>query len=181
MNSSNESGPSLDFQAGYGFEERKNLATSFKLGEGLVGQCAMEKKRILLTEVPSDYVRINSGLGSSPPLNIIVLPILFEGSVRAVVELASFSPFSPIHQTFLDQLTESIGLVLNTVEANTFTDDLLQQAQSQAEALLAQQNELRHSNEDLERQTKQLAEEHRGRGEKARGRAGQAPRRGEGR
>ena len=158
MNSANESGPSLDFQAGYGFEERKNIATSFRLGEGLVGQCAMEKKRILLTEVPSDYVRINSGLGSSSPLNIIVLPILFEGSVRAVVELASFSPFSPIHQTFLDQLTESIGLVLNTVEANTLTDDLLQQAQSQAEALLAQQNELRHSNEDLELQTKQLAE-----------------------
>jgi signal transduction histidine kinase/HAMP domain-containing protein/ActR/RegA family two-component response regulator len=159
MNTSHGSEPTLDFQAGYGFEERKNLATSFKLGEGLVGQCAMEKKRILLTEVPSDYVRINSGLGSSPPLNIIVFPILFEGSVRAVVELASFSPFSPIHQTFLDRLTESIGPVLNTVEANTLTDDLLRQARSQAEALLAQQNELRHSNEDLERQTKQLAEQ----------------------
>ncbi len=159
MNSSHGSGPTLEFQAGYGFEERKSMATSFRLGEGLVGQCALEKKRILLTEVPSDYVRINSGLGSSSPLNIIVLPILFEGSVRAVVELASFSPFSPIHQTFLDQLTESIGLVLNTVEANTLTDDLLQQARSQAEALLAQQNELRHSNEDLERQTKQLAEQ----------------------
>ena len=158
MNSSG-SEPTLDFQAGYGFEERKNLATSFKLGEGLVGQCAVEKKRILLTEVPSDYVRINSGLGSSSPLNIIVFPILFEGSVRAVVELASFSPFSPIHQTFLDRLTESIGPVLNTVEANTLTDDLLRQARSQAEALLAQQNELRHSNEDLERQTKQLAEQ----------------------
>ena len=159
MNSSHGSEPILEFQAGYGFEERKSMATSFRLGEGLVGQCAMEKKRILLTEVPGDYVRINSGLGSSTPLNIIVLPILFEGSVRAVVELASFSPFSPIHQTFLDQLTESIGLVLNTVEANTLTDDLLQQARSQAEALLAQQNELRRSNEDLERQTKQLAEQ----------------------
>ena len=86
--------PVLELQAGYGYEERKHLSTSFRLGEGLVGQCAKEKKRILLTDVPGDYVRINSGLGESPPLNIIVLPVLFEGSVRAVVELASFSPFS---------------------------------------------------------------------------------------
>ncbi len=153
------SGPVLELQAGYGIQERKHLATSFRLGEGLVGQCALEKERILLTQVPSDYVSINSGLGASPPLNIIVLPILFEGTVRAVVELASFSAFSLIHQTFLDQLTESIGLVLNTVEANTLTDDLLEQAQSQAEALRSQQNELRNSNEDLERQTKRLAEQ----------------------
>ncbi len=150
--------PLLEMQAGYGFEERRNLATSFRLGEGLVGQCAKEKKRILLTEVPADYVRINSGLGASTPLNIIVLPILFEGSVRAVVELASFSPFSVIHQTFLDQLTESIGLVLNTIEANTVTENLLKQSQSQAEELRSQQEELRESNEDLGRQASLLAE-----------------------
>ena len=94
--------PVLELQAGYGYEERRHLSTSFRLGEGLVGQCAKEKKRILLTEVPGDYVRINSGLGASPPLNIIVLPVLFEGSVRAVIELASFSPFSVTHQAFLD-------------------------------------------------------------------------------
>ena len=87
--------PVLEFQAGYGYEERKRLSTSFRLGEGLVGQCAKEKKRILLTEVPEDYVRISSGLGASAPLNIIVLPVLFEGSVRAVVELASLSPVQP--------------------------------------------------------------------------------------
>jgi signal transduction histidine kinase/ActR/RegA family two-component response regulator len=135
----------LTFQAGYGYEERRHLSTSFRLGEGLVGQCAKEKKRILLTEVPSDYVKINSGLGDSPPLNIIVLPVVFEGSVRAVVELASFSPFSLTHQAFLDQLTESIGLVLNTIEANTLTENLLKQSQSLAD-------ELRESNEDLGRQ-----------------------------
>ena len=87
--------PVLRYQAGYGYKERKHLANQFRLGEGLVGQCAQEKQRILLTDVPSDYVRINSGLGESPPLNIIVLPILFEGSVRAVVELASFSQLQP--------------------------------------------------------------------------------------
>ena len=151
--------PVLEFQAGYGYEERKHLSTSFRLGEGLVGQCAKEKKRILLTEVPGDYVRINSGLGESPPLNIIVLPVLFEGSVRAVVELASFSPFSPTHQAFLDQLPESIGLVLNTIEADTLTENLLKQSQSQAEELRSQQEELRESNEDLGRQAALLAEQ----------------------
>jgi signal transduction histidine kinase/HAMP domain-containing protein/ActR/RegA family two-component response regulator len=148
----------LELQAGYGFEERRHLSTSFRLGEGLVGQCAKEKKRILLTEVPGDYVRINSGLGASAPLNIIVLPVLFEGSVRAVVELASFSPFSATHQAFLDQLPESIGLVLNTIEANTLTENLLKQSQSQGEELRQQQEELRESNADLGRQAKLLAE-----------------------
>jgi signal transduction histidine kinase/HAMP domain-containing protein len=150
--------PALELQTSYGYEERRQLSTSFRLGEGLVGQCALEKKRILLTDVPSDYVRINSGLGASPPLNIIVLPVLFEGSVRAVVELASFSPFSITHQTFLDQLTESIGLVLNTIEANTLTENLLAQSQSLAAELRSQQEELRQSNEDLEGQASLLAQ-----------------------
>jgi HAMP domain-containing protein/putative methionine-R-sulfoxide reductase with GAF domain len=151
--------PLLKFQAGYGYEERKHLLTTFQVGQGLVGQCAQEKQRILLTNVPSDYVKINSGLGDSTPLNIIVLPILFEGSVRAVLELASFSPFSDAHQTFLDQLPESIGLVLNTIAADTITENLLKQSQSQAAELLSQQEELRTSNEDLERQTKLLAQQ----------------------
>ena len=156
---SDGSEPVLQFQAGYGYEERKHLSTSFGLGEGLVGQCALEKKRILLTEVPSDYVSISSGLGESTPLNIIVLPVLFEGSVRAVVELASFSAFSHSHQAFLDQLPESIGLVLNTIEADTLTGNLLEQSQTQAEELRSQQEELRESNEDLGRQAAQLADQ----------------------
>ena len=151
--------PALVYQAGYGYKERKHLANHFRLGEGLVGQCAQEKQRILLTNVPSDYIKINSGLGESAPLNIIVLPILFEGSVRAVVELASFNPFSPTHQAFLDQLTETIGLVLNTIEANTLTENLLKQAQSQAQELQARQEELRSSNDDLGTQAARLAEQ----------------------
>src|SRR3984893_12400329 len=126
--------PVLQLQAGYGYEERRHLSTSFRLGEGLVGQCAKEKKRILLTDLPGNYVRVNSGLGSSPPLNIIVLPVLFEGMVRAVVELASFSPFSPTHQAFLDQLPESIGLFLNTTEANTGTEHTHEEAHTAAGA-----------------------------------------------
>ena len=142
--------PVLQMQAGYGYQERKSLSKSFRLGEGLVGQCALEKKRILLTNVPDDYVQINSGLGSATPLNVIVVPVLFEGAVRAVLELASFTPFSPAHQAFLDQLTESIGLALNTIEADTRTDNLLKQSQSLAEELRAQKEELRESNADLE-------------------------------
>jgi signal transduction histidine kinase/HAMP domain-containing protein/ActR/RegA family two-component response regulator len=151
--------PALTFQAGYGYKERKHLANHFRLGEGLVGQCAQEKQRILLTNVPDDYIMISSGLGESRPLNIIVLPILFEGTVRAVVELASFNPFSAIHQEFLDQLTETIGLVLNTIEANTLTENLLKQAQSQAEELRARQAELRRCNDDLATEAKRLAEQ----------------------
>ncbi len=150
--------PSLEFQAGYGFKERKHLGSSFQLGEGLVGQCALEKERILLTDVPDDYIRINSGLGESRPLNIIVLPILFEGSVRAVIELASFSPFSDAHQSLLDQLTESIGLVLNTVDATSVTDELLQQSQSQALELQSGQEELESKYQEVEA-AKRLVEE----------------------
>jgi signal transduction histidine kinase/ActR/RegA family two-component response regulator len=150
--------PVLQFQAGYGYKQRKHLASFFKLGEGLVGQCALEKERILLTEVPGDYIQINSGLGESPPLNIIVLPILFEGSVRAVIELASLSHFSRTHQSFLDQLTESIGLVLNTVEATAVTERLLEQARSQAQELQSRQEQLGQSNAELAEQAALLAE-----------------------
>jgi signal transduction histidine kinase/HAMP domain-containing protein/ActR/RegA family two-component response regulator len=150
--------PVLQFQAGYGFKERKNLSSSFRLGEGLVGQCALEKERILLTEAPADYIQISSGLGEARPLNIIVLPILFEGSVRAVIELASFSAFSPTHQSLLDQLTESIGLVLNTVAAQAVSDKLLEQSQTQAKELQSRQEQLHQSNADLAEQAALLAD-----------------------
>jgi len=150
--------PRLEFQAGYGYKERKHLSNSFRLGEGLVGQCALEKERILLTDVPGDYIQISSGLGESTPLNIIVLPILFEGKVRAVIELASFGAFSPTHLSLLDQLTESIGLVLNTVAATSVTDKLLEQSLTQAEELQSRQQQLHRSNEELAAQAKLLAD-----------------------
>ena len=151
--------PVLVLQAGYGCRERENLAQHFRIGEGLIGQAAQEKRRILLSEVPSDYVTISSGLGASAPLNIIILPIVFEGSVRAVVELASLSEFSLTHQAFLDQLIEMIGLVLNTIEANTRTENLLKQSLSQARELQARQEQLSSSNQDLAKQAKRLAEQ----------------------
>jgi CheY-like chemotaxis protein/HAMP domain-containing protein len=155
--------PILKLIASYAYKQRKHLANRFHFGEGLVGQSALEKKPILLTSVPDDYVHITSGLGEAPPRNIVVLPILFEGEVKAVVELASFQPFSQIHQLFLDQLAESVGVVLNMIAANMRTEELLQQSQAltgelqdQSEELRKQQEELRKSNSDLETQARTL-------------------------
>jgi HAMP domain-containing protein/signal transduction histidine kinase/CheY-like chemotaxis protein len=130
-----------------------------KLGEGLIGQCALERRKILLSEVPSGYLPISSGLGEGRPANIIVLPVLFEDSVKGVIELASFERFSPAHQALLDQLTESIGIVLNTIEANTLTEDLLKQSQSLAGELQSQQEELRQTNQKLEEKAQLLADQ----------------------
>jgi hypothetical protein len=140
----------------YAYRERKSLANRFQLGEGLVGQAALEKDRILLTEVPSDYVKINSGLGEASPLNIVVLPVLFESEVKAVIELASFHRFNETHLAFLDQLTESIAIVLNTIEASMRQEELLKQSQSLAEELQGQQRELTETNKRLEQQAKSL-------------------------
>ncbi|MBP2310596.1 response regulator, partial [Azospirillum melinis] len=148
--------PLLELVASYALKERKNLSNRFHLKEGLVGQCAYEKKRILLTNVPRDYVSISSGLGEAPPLNIIVLPVLFEDDVKAVIELASFGRFSETHQSFLEQLTESIGIVLNTIAANMRTEGLLKQSQRLTTELQSQQEELKTTNERLEQQAASL-------------------------
>jgi HAMP domain-containing protein/signal transduction histidine kinase/CheY-like chemotaxis protein len=151
--------PALNLLASYAFQERKRVANKFKLGEGLVGQCALEKQKILLTNVPSNYIQVSSGLGESTPTNVIVLPVLFEGQVKAVLELASFDRFNTTHQALLDQLTESIGIVLNTIQANTRTEDLLKQSQSLASELQSQQEELRQTNQKLEEKAGLLAEQ----------------------
>ncbi|MDI6777285.1 MAG: HAMP domain-containing protein [Syntrophales bacterium] len=151
--------PVLKLMSGYAYKERKNISSQFRISEGLVGQCAFEKQRIMLTNVPSDYIQITSGLGEATPLNIFVMPILFEGGVKAVVELASFERFSLTHQTFLDQLAESIGIVLNTIEANMRTEELLKQSQSLTEELQSQQEELQQTNEELEEKARLLVEQ----------------------
>jgi signal transduction histidine kinase/CheY-like chemotaxis protein/HAMP domain-containing protein len=151
-----EGAPVLKLASAYAYRERKELGNRFRIGEGLVGQCAFEKERILLTEVPSDYIRISSGLGQLAPLSIVVLPVLFEGDVKAVIELASFHRFNDIHLSLLDQLTETIGIVLNTIEANSRTEDLLEKSQSLADRLQGQQEELRETNTRLERQATSL-------------------------
>jgi CheY-like chemotaxis protein/signal transduction histidine kinase/CHASE3 domain sensor protein len=150
--------PVLKLLSSYAYKKRKNLANQFHLGEGLVGQCAVEKQRILLTQVPSDYIRISSGLGEAPPLNIIVLPVLFETEVSAVIELASFSPFSHLHLTFLEQLSENLGVFLNNIASQLQTQQLLEESITLTEELQTQQEELQQSNQRLEEQAHELEE-----------------------
>ncbi len=150
--------PVLKLLSGYAYKERKNLANQFRLGEGLVGQSALEKQRILLTEVPNDYIRISSGLGEAPPLNIIVLPILFEAQVNAVIELASFGSFSELHLTFLEQLSENLGVFLNNIASQLQTQQLLEESVTLTEELQTQQEELQQSNQRLEEQAQDLEE-----------------------
>lgn len=148
--------PLLKLVGSYAYQERKQLNNQFHLGESLVGQCALEKQRILLTNVPSDYTRISSGLGETTPLNIIVLPVLFEDQVTAVIELASLQRFSNIHLTFLEQVTQGIGVVLNTIASDTRTALLLEQSQALAEELRLRQEELEEGNRRLEEQAEEL-------------------------
>jgi CheY-like chemotaxis protein/HAMP domain-containing protein len=129
------------------------------LGQGLVGQCAMEKQRILLDAVPREYPRIRSSLGGARPASVVVLPVLFEGETKAVIELASLSPFTPTHLIFLEQLTQSIGVVLNTIEATMRTENLLEQSQQLTAELQTRQTELQRTNEELATKAKQLAEQ----------------------
>jgi HAMP domain-containing protein/signal transduction histidine kinase/CheY-like chemotaxis protein len=133
----------LKLFSAYAYNKELELKKEFSLGEGLVGQVALEKERILLTNVPKNYIKISSGLGEAAPISVIVLPVLFENQTKAVIELASFETFSETHLDFLSQLTESIGIVLNTIEANSRTEKLLEQSQSLAE-------ELRRTNEELQ-------------------------------
>jgi len=133
--------PRLTLLASYGSKGQSAIGSQLELGEGLVGQCAIEKEKILLADVPRDYVTIFSGLGGASPQNILVIPVIFEGQVKGVLELASFERFSPTHEAFLDQLAESIGIVINTIEANTRTEDLLTQSQSLAQELQSRQEE----------------------------------------
>ena len=140
----------LKLLASYASKGRRAHGKEMDIGEGLVGQCAIEKRKLLLTNVRTDAFRIATGLSDSSPLDVLVMPVVFEGEVRGVMELASLEHFNPSHQAFLDQLTESIGIVINTIEANTRTEDLLKQSQSLAE-------ELQQTNQELEEKARQLA------------------------
>jgi signal transduction histidine kinase/HAMP domain-containing protein/DNA-binding response OmpR family regulator len=155
LDSSKET-PQLSLLASYA-DRGQGIGRTLRLGEGLVGQCALEKQKIRITSAPPEYVRISSGLGEAPPRGIIVLPVIFEGQVKGVLELASFDTFNPTQQAFLDQLTESIGIVLNTIEANMRTEDLLKQSQSLARELQSRQEELQNTNQELQEKAGLLA------------------------
>jgi CheY-like chemotaxis protein/signal transduction histidine kinase/HAMP domain-containing protein len=152
----NEFAGSYILMGSYAFKERKHVTNRIMPGDGLVGQCVLEKKPLLLTQVPGDYIQIRSGLGEATPLEILVLPILFEDEVLAVIELASFKSFTSIQHDLLEQLSSTLGVVLQSVNSRQRTEELLLESQLLTEELQTQQEELRTSNEELEEQTQIL-------------------------
>jgi signal transduction histidine kinase/CheY-like chemotaxis protein/HAMP domain-containing protein len=146
----------LELLASYAHSDSGVMPRRFRLGEGLIGQCAADRRSLHLGELPPEYLKLQSGLGDAPPRDLVVLPVLFEGEVKAVLELASLGRFDEIRLNFLEQLAESIGIVLNTIEANMRTEGLLQQSQALTEGLQEQQEALTETNKRLEQQTRSL-------------------------
>jgi CheY-like chemotaxis protein/signal transduction histidine kinase/HAMP domain-containing protein len=153
-----EGGQTLRLLSAYADDGANGHPQRLRLGEGLIGQCATDKRRLLITELPTYAVPIGSALFKVVPRNIIVLPVLFENQVKAVIELASVTQFTALQTMFLEQLTDSIGIVLNSIEATMQTEGLLKQSQQLAAELQTQQRELQQTNEQLEQKAQQLAE-----------------------
>ncbi len=150
--------------AGYGLRADKDAPIQYRIGQSLIGQVAKSKRAIVVDEIPPGYIRISSGLGEAPPANLAVMPIKFEDHVMGVVELASFSKFTPIQIDFLEQLTETLGVSVNAIIANARTDTLLGQSQRLTAELQARSSELQTrleeltlSNADLEEKAALLA------------------------
>ncbi|MBV8431978.1 MAG: GAF domain-containing protein, partial [Solirubrobacterales bacterium] len=154
--------------AGYGLRADKAAPIQYQIGQSLIGQVARTKRSIVVADIPEGYIKISSGLGEAPPANLAIVPILFEDQVLGVIELASFTAFSPVQTDFLEQLTETLGVNLNTIIANARTDALLDESQrlaselqARSEEMQAQQEELQRSNADLEDKAALLAAQNR--------------------
>jgi CheY-like chemotaxis protein/signal transduction histidine kinase len=151
--------PELRLVAAFADGGERGHRQLLRVGEGLVGQCVVEKKRMVLNDLPEETTAISSSLVQVKPRNVIVLPVLFEGDVKAVIELASLNTFTASQVGFLEQLTASIGIVLNSIEATMQTEGLLKQSQQLAAELQTQQGELQQTNEQLAQKAQQLAEQ----------------------
>ncbi|MEH6948295.1 ATP-binding protein [Bacillus sp. JJ634] len=149
--------------ASYAFNGQNSGQSSFGYGEGIVGQAALEKRTIYLTDLPEDYIKITSGVGSASPANLMVIPVEYEGEVIVVIELAKFKEFTPIQQTLINQVANQIGVTVKSVSGRMQIENLLRESkdlteelQSQSEELQLHHNELVCMNERLEEQAKQL-------------------------
>jgi len=148
----------LKLLAKYADDHQNGYPAKLSPGDGFIGQCAVDRRRILVPNIPEDTLRINPVLFEAAPKSLVVFPVVFEEEVKAVIALASLNEFEPAHLTFLEQLTESIGIVLNSIEATMQTEGLLKQSQQLAAELQTQQKELQQTNEQLELKAQQLAE-----------------------
>ncbi|MFF9138531.1 HAMP domain-containing protein [Streptomyces albogriseolus] len=167
LNAADEEQFELRMLGSYGYS-MGSMPTSFQPGEGLIGTAAMEKRTILVDNAPSGYLKISSGLGEAPPAQVIVLPVVFEGKVLGVIELASFTPFTAIQKDFLNQIAEMIATSVNTISVNTKTERLLAQSQELTEQLRERSAELEQrqkalqaSNAELEEKAELLARQNR--------------------
>jgi signal transduction histidine kinase/DNA-binding response OmpR family regulator/HAMP domain-containing protein len=150
--------PCLRLVSAYADDGADGHPEVLQLGQGLIGQCASDKRRMLVSDLGEDIVPIGSASFKSPPRNVIVLPVLFENQMKGVIELASLGSFNALQAAFLEQLTDSFGTVLNSIEATMQTEGLLKQSQQLAAELQAQQTELQQTNDQLEQKAQQLAE-----------------------
>ena len=146
----------LNLAGSYAFHYRKENANVVKFGQGLVGQSALENRPIVFSQVPEDYIRINSGLGNSVPKNIVVYPFSYEDQVKGVIEVGSANEFSDLDMQFLDLVAGNVGIAFNASQSRTRLKELLEETQLQAEELESQQEELRQSNEELQEKTQLL-------------------------
>src|SRR4030095_7983569 len=129
------------------------------MGEGFIGQCAVDKRRIIVTNVPKETIAVGPAFFNALPRSVAVFPVIFEGKIKAVLALASLNEFAPSHLGFLEQLTSNIGIVLNSIEVTMQTEALLVQSQQLAGELQTQQTELQQTNEQLAQKAQQLAEQ----------------------
>jgi CheY-like chemotaxis protein/HAMP domain-containing protein len=150
--------PHLKLLAKYADDHRQGWPERLSLGDGFIGQCAADRRRILITDVPVDVQRVGASILDAVPKSVVVLPVIFEDHVKAVIALSSLYKFDAAHLAFLDQLTSSIGIVLNSIEATMQTEGLLEQSQQLAAELQTRQKELQQTNEQLELKAQQLAE-----------------------
>ncbi len=148
----------LQLNSSWALARRKHLANSFRPGESLVGQCALERKQILLTEVPDDYIEVSSATGATVPKNVVVTPIVHEDELKGVVEFGSVHGFSDDDLAFLDQGVKTIAIALHTAQSRVRLSEMLEKTQEQAREMERQKEELHRANEDLEQQAKELSD-----------------------
>ncbi|NOQ28206.1 MAG: GAF domain-containing protein [Bacteroidales bacterium] len=139
----------LELSASYAYNRRKYLSKEIEIGEGLVGQCALEKHITNITEIPSDYIEITSGLGNSNPNNLILIPLILNDEIFGVIELASFELFNEHHIEYLEQSAESIASTVSSMQINITTKALLEKTQIQTEEMISQEEEMRQNMEEL--------------------------------
>ncbi len=140
----------------YAYTKRKNLSNVFKLGEGLVGQAALEKQQILVNNVPEDYIKVTSGLGERTPRFICVTPFLYEGRIKGVIEIGTLNQMTEKQMEYLVKAMPALALIVESAEGRTKLTKALQESRQFSEGLQAQQEELKAANEELEQQTQRL-------------------------